>query len=99
MLISRLLDRTRSDDLSWKESNNDDAFILNFPDSSIEIDYYISDDSYGVCIYNDSGKVIDSNRYAPTNLEYYKLQELYRIARRKALNVDETIDGILARLA
>jgi hypothetical protein len=113
-LVDRLHMRTQEGRLKWFETPQKGVFAALLRGYSLQIETERSDDpdpetlDYRFTILNGDGDVVESlsdivigNGLAPTELRmfYQKCRELYDMARRKALGVDDALDSILDELS
>ncbi len=95
-------DLTSNGKLEWKESVVEGDFQVAFPEYSIQISME-SRGIYQLAIIDSGGRVLDSftdvDLDESTPGEYdQKMGEIYRIARRYALGIEQAIDSILSDL-
>jgi len=100
--ISSLLKKTKESQVNWQPTSSQYAFIVTEEDVSITI----SSDSdefnreyTSLTIRDKSGKVIDNISIDENEKDYLVLSDLFNEARRKANNVDETIDKLIKKLS
>lgn len=95
-LISRLLAKTESGELHWREGVRAGEYTVSFPRSSVGI----RADRAGLTLrlYNEAGMVIDET---PIDHEpaARQMTDLIALARRQAFRVDETLKELLEELA
>ena len=100
-LIETILERTRERKLSWSELSAS-GFTAPIKPNSLTIDQTVTRHgtvSYVLRIANEQGTVIDTASEEEASLpailtEEGPLQEIYELARRQALRVDETLVNI-----
>ncbi len=108
-LLLKLLEKTKRGDIQWNETEIEGTFQAAFPAYSVRISSEaepgkaLSD--YFLKIYNQEGKQIEEiSQYTVAddlNSSYeagQKLQELYEMARRIAMHVEEALDNLLLEL-
>lgn len=102
VIIERLTELSEKSELAWKTTGNTDKFLLVLKDSSISINgTFVSDAGViNVEFRNEKGETVEKVEIWSTDDEksFEKLRILYDLAKRKALNSDETIDRILEQL-
>lgn len=102
-LIRLLVKLTKEGKLAWESSYNDNAFRVNFANTTVVISE--EKDSYFISLLNNVGAVVDTFS-APRLMDadplgenwYSILRELFTDARRKALGADQVLDRILQEL-
>lgn len=107
IILDRLLKLSEEGLLNWKTTASPKTYLISLKDSSISITNFdlgiefdfrnergLTVETYS--IYN-IGEVIDRASEIE-NILFGKADKLYDLARRKALNADETIDRILEQL-
>ena len=96
-LITRLLNLTKRGKLPWeKVTKGLDTFRIELRESSIQIHYDdVLSETFEVTIFNAEGDQIESFEIdEEDDGGYNTVNELYRAARRHALHVDQTIEGL-----
>jgi hypothetical protein len=92
-LIAVILERTSEGKLSWSELSNA-AFTAPIKPNSLIIDRKVdrnADVTYELRIANEMGTVLEIDEdYRPNGI----LAQIYELARRQALRVDETLVSI-----
>lgn len=99
-LIERLHDKTRQGELDWRETPDLGEFSASFPKYSVVVSW----SDRGKCwlkIYGPEGKFLEAVSDEQLRSGYEEsaahfLEELFDLARRKALDVDGAIDELLA---
>jgi hypothetical protein len=109
-LAKNLLQRTQEGGVSWTATDNETAFLFSGTNSSVQINSYTDRDGdmhTVLSILNSRGTVVDSieDEFRPAPIDGYEpedwnevLDDLYYAARRNALDVDSTLDDLLADL-
>jgi hypothetical protein len=107
-LANKLLERTKAGTQHWEATVSEQAFLTAFPKYSVEIgqvsDQYGEDSNIVIRIFNETGAEIETSRddrlaqKLPSAGVYDVLGELYREARRSALNVDGALNELLASM-
>jgi len=97
-LIQKLLEKTRKQEIHWKETETVEEFQISFPSSSVRISG--SGEKIVLGIFNEEGTIIDVIRENElfTQETNQSLIELLHLARRDALNADKILDKIIASL-
>lgn len=99
-IVEKLLEQTRNGNLSWL-SLGQSAYGYSSSSSTVIVASKDDDDNYPflVSITNRSGAVVSSLMVRDdTEPMGSEVAELYRLAGRAHLRVDETLDGLLADL-
>jgi len=111
-LIELLYDLTKSQGLVWQETEVDGVYQISFPTYSVSLsrrrnpDPEEAEKDYWISIYNSDGKLIDeisdvdlqSDFSNPELTAFQYMGELYDMARRSAMGVENAIQEILAQL-
>lgn len=113
-IIHRLHLRTRDGSIQWREGDDARGFVTElgdftlvarrFPDPA-----YPDEPDYGLQIFNTAGREIETisnvtlrpvmDRITSEGLNpYVVLQQIYEMARRQALRVDDALESILRTL-
>lgn len=95
-LVTRLLEATRAGTMDWAPSGQTNAFVsamsgkyivtVKSSSNSNVPDYVTIDTQDGTTVHRLSGG------------DYNEIFEIYQLARRRALRIDEAIDDILKEL-
>lgn len=103
-LIKQLRKKTKEGKIAWESTLEGGVFQASFPGSSVHLFRRGAD--IVLEIYNDEGIVVEDIADTEINDEnfpedggsYPAMSDLYSLARRRAMGVDETIDNLLAEL-
>jgi len=102
-LLDRLLQRTRSGKLKWRDTADENAFRLVLSNGLIRVERnpsFSADTEEGpdtLLVLNRENKVVD--RFVPGNQEATeKLARLWEMARRSARNADQVLDDLLGEI-
>ena len=102
-VIKQLHKKTLAGKIFWEATVEADVYQASFPGSTIKI--FPQGADYVVMIYNDEGVLIEEvndTDFDPDDFgdedPYAFLDELYSMARRRALGVDEALDSLLDEL-
>jgi hypothetical protein len=105
MLINNLHRLTLQNKLEWRQTERDDVFQVSFPDYAVRLSVRQSRQQsdaleYVVSLVNDVGDMIDQvgDEDFEDRSNYGVLKEMYEMARRSALGVDQALDSILSQL-
>lgn len=111
-LINRLHGLTKAQNISWQETETDGVYQISFPTYSVSLSRRRSPNSehaewdYWISIYNSDGKLIDEASDGDLHLDFPGripsaldiMSELYDMARRSAMGVENVIQEILSQL-
>lgn len=108
-LIHKLIAKSGLDEIEWEKTAFPSTFRASFPTYSVSIaldEILATGSSEYVCYIHDaSGKLIDRfshadlaalNRLGETSFEL--MQDLYELARRRALGTDQALDDLLGQI-
>jgi hypothetical protein len=96
-ILDSLLKHSEEGKLEWKSTGAKDSYLLPLKDSAISV----RKDLFGHVVINfrnEKGEIVENITIESYETHYEKANKLYDLARRKALNTDETIDRILEQL-
>src|SRR5205807_6830201 len=100
-LIARLHDRTKEGKISWERTVDEGVFRATFGATSLSLVPGKTSDGWGnydpttlLRIFNDEGSVIEeiSSETVGQRALADLMQELYELARRQAMGVDQILD-------
>jgi hypothetical protein len=97
--VRTIIQLTREGKLEWEQlSGNARGFYLGLPSGSVLIEADANEVGVQLKVLNDRGTVLET--YSPEygTADWQTLSQTWGLARRRALRVDETIDGVLADL-
>lgn len=104
-MVQLLLLHSKGGDLDWKPTANKDTMSVTFEKASVLLKQTPSREvpdeyDYMIRVVNDDGVVIES--FSDVDLgegEAYRwMNEMFNLARRKALGVDSALDSIISEL-
>lgn len=103
-ICNALLTGTREGRLVWQETEDPDAFEINFPDYSIRVALRKNRARLGLTpyvlqVYNDQGRLIETAAGDGMAAMSHVLEELYELVKRQALGIDKALDDLLSRLS
>lgn len=104
IILGSLLERSEKGELNWKTTGNSDKFLLPLNESSVTVEKFESfsgETTYIFYFRNEKGEIVEELRKKRETMSdeiFEKSEQLYDLARRKALNADETIDRIIEQL-
>ena len=98
-IAEKLLKRTRNGEVNWRETVDSNEFIVSFPTQTLAIEETVSG-RYQISLVNERGNTIESLRFPGSQaIEGGEiLQDLFELARRKALQIDIRLDEALNAL-
>lgn len=96
LILDSLLTRSEQNQLNWKTTGDQLTFLLALKDSSISI--FNETGLIRFEFRNERGEKVEEHLLLYSDHDFEKAQKLYDLARRKALNSDETIDRIIEQL-
>lgn len=107
-IFLKLYGKTQRGEISWEETEEEEEFQTAFPGYSIRIgrerDQYKALPYYYLKIFNEQGKLLEVIREADILGEWGEKEptpamlDLYEMARRIAMRVEEALDHILSEL-
>lgn len=98
-VAATLLERSRTGEVAWEETANANTFLCSFPDYSARIARSRDDgwdESFELVIVDSKGRRLDSLASDQRGADV--LPEMFELARRRALNVDEALGNFLETL-
>ncbi len=98
-IAEKLLERTRNGEVNWRETVDSNEFIVSFPKQTLAIEKMIRG-TYQISLVNERGNTIESLR-SPSSIDFQGgkiLQDLFELARRRALQIDIRLDEALNAL-
>ena len=98
-LIESLKSATKNDLILWGETADELSFRTVFNSGMVRVEkftMYNSDQKYQLVIFNKEGYEVD--RFTWEEPEVSSDPNLWQLARRKAMNSESLIDGILQEL-
>jgi hypothetical protein len=90
-IFDMLFERSKEGKLDWTRLSSG-SFYVNVGENAVSLDRS-SNDEYGMTVQNSEGITVGRLRFSSDEGKE-KAKELYEIARRRALRVDETFDKI-----
>ncbi len=106
-ILDGLINRTAEDKLNWRTSADTNAYVAIVSDISIVVRSFdsILSERYRLEIQNDKGITVEvletpdiasvySKESDATEEEAHKLEHLFRLARRSALDTDLTLEKL-----
>lgn len=107
LIISKLIDKTKSGKSIWRKSNQykkDDVFVLDLQSGAVSVqefrDGFTEEDIVMFSIFNDKGEAIVSysTRSGLNQEDYRLLFDLHETVEDKYYKKNETVAGIIAEL-
>jgi hypothetical protein len=99
-LVFALINKSEIRKVNWKHASEsmpeslDEDYIVNGPKSSINI--FKSDNGIiNFHVLNDRGDIIVKFETLPEERDYEKLEKLLELAKKKSLNLEDTIKDLL----
>ena len=101
-LVQRLIGRTKSGDVNWKLTANENEFMVYFKKFSLSVrrsyDHQEDMEYTSISLRNDSGEEIDQYWISTKDPQWNIVNDLYDGARRKALQIDDALHIIMEEL-
>jgi hypothetical protein len=97
-LIPQILAKTDEGKLKWEALSNDN-FISRLGDASLELSFPARGGSVRLALRDGEGRLLETASYEDISSPYdQQLVALYDRARRRALRIDEVVEGIKDKL-
>ena len=97
-ILAGLIQRTTEGKLKWTRTVQNERFVSSVDAISIVV-VAVAHPKYRLEILNESGETVESLEYQNTSeAEDRQLSRLYALARRSALNTDETLEKLAKAL-
>lgn len=104
-LLDLVWDRTRKGEMPWRDTTDDDVFEANLSGNSFGIAEQ-GHDKYRFSVYDSQGRCLEfietyvGEQWKPeTRSSNEKLADLFDIARRQALRIEENLDDLIRALS
>lgn len=105
-LINKIIERTNEDKIKWEPTSDSQKFLCKISSKTVVVRSYvylnpeIGQDLSCVSfeILDIMGELIDGVYVDETESDYVKMSDLYDMARRNALRIDQTIRDLLDAL-
>ena len=111
-LIKRLHEKTKDASLTWEPLPSKNTFLAVFPSYAVSIAEVPGEEDapdYAITLLNEAGKPLErvtdvqlretvSEEGQPETSAFRIMEELYNMARRSALGVDQALDKLLSSL-
>jgi len=99
-IVLKLSEMTHAGKVEWEETENEGIYMVAFRDYAVRI--WRAGADYFIGIYNAEGvkieEVSDVALSDDVSDAYTKMGDLYEAARRRAMGVEDALDGILDSL-
>jgi|ERR1017187_1474884 hypothetical protein len=101
-LVKRLHAKTKAGEIRWEQTTANGVFQTAFPSYTVKLAKRGAD--YSISILDEMGTTLESSDDAqlaaafPERSVYQTMRELYDMARRVALGVNEALDSLLGEL-
>lgn len=103
-LVDLLVQNTKSNNVEWDKTELSNEFQASFADYSVRLAHIESEleDEYVIKIYDWAGDVMEE--VSDVQLKelirdpYRRMKEMYEIARRKVMGVEDALDSIISKL-
>jgi hypothetical protein len=98
-LASLLFEKTKTGEIAWEKTSFDETFQTSFPKYSVRIQKVKGAPT--LFLFNEDGDLIEELSYVEAFLSLgseNRLNELFELARRKAMGVDQALDELLREL-
>lgn len=101
-VVQRLIDRTRKNEVDWQSTEKRDTFQAAFANASIRLSKPNAA-LLQIDVYNEEGTLIDSATDEDlvayiSNGAFTEMKEMFNLARRRAMGVDDTLNALLSEL-
>ncbi|MCW1921494.1 hypothetical protein OKA05_02950 [Luteolibacter arcticus] len=97
-IFAYLVESTKDDTLVWKEGRETNSFVLDFPNSSVRVEYQKAP---RVTLINEDGSaiIVITTESAPSYaIQPENLFDLFYLVRSKVFKVEKTLDDLLKNL-
>ncbi len=105
--ILKLHEKTKKGELQWEETSNERVYQVSFPGYTVQMFHRLSQEGadaldYFIRILNENGGVLEESSDLDLKEEWEPsfrvMKELYEMARRRALGVEQALNNILKAL-
>lgn len=98
-IAGALLARTKAREPLWSETAKENEFVTSLESFTVKIVSEYPEPSHRLAIVNQNGRPIALLRTDQrSSTDNAILRDLYSLARRQALKIDESLDSILAQV-
>ena len=104
-VIYGLLQKSQKNEVIWNTTTDANTFIVYFDKFSLSIsqkywgDFNNPEIYFTIDIINDNGETIDSFQIEGGEADWNRISELFTLARRSALSIDNAIKAILTEIS
>jgi len=99
LIADKLLERSRNGEADWGYMDEVDGIAVNYSGNILIIGSdNIAPDNYTLSAVNQEGHQVDSIELAAEEANYEIFAKLYKLAKRKAIGADETLDSLLQEI-
>ena len=97
-IATSLLEKSRKGEIAWEETSDQDTYLASFPSYSVQL-VKATDWLFILSIVDSKGRRLDSLRSGDEGIpDSVRLNDLFEMARHRALSVDVTLDDVLENL-
>lgn len=104
---------TLSGDVKWVQSPKNDTYVVNFTDSTLEVNKFyavpmkiqdvksldgIGHDAFKITIKNEKGNIIDDFTIQENEEDFPEVSQIFSIARKSAEGIDKIIKNMRKQL-
>ena len=97
LILDKLIEQTESGKLNWKDTSNEDTYLLTLKDSSISL-RKLSPIAFICEFRNANGEIVESVTNWSSDSNPQQLEQLFNVINRKSLRTEKIIDNILEQL-
>ena len=100
-VAEKLLERSENGAVDWQKTVDEKEFFVSFPDYSLVIEEVrrpLFGNTYRLSLTNERGTKIESLKLDAGDNGYNTLEQLFHLARGRALDVDERLNKVLKDL-
>ncbi|QGZ40326.1 hypothetical protein IP92_05081 [Pseudoduganella flava] len=106
-IVQSLVQGTEAKKLNWQSTARKNELMLNLGHGSITVDSWEFEGEHGesmsladISFLNNTGEIIERSVFslAEDRQDYKQLMVLHNLARRNALKIDETLEGMLTEI-
>ena len=101
-IVDRIIELSRRRMVKWKEGADEHIFLTSLKDFSVKVEQVeveLDEPMYEFGIVNKEGRDLDAFRLTRYDPHYPKIFELWRMARRQALRLDDALRDVAKALA
>lgn len=111
-IVTKLIAKSRDGKITWRDTAGKQTFLAMLGETGVSIDFDSETSVYKLQILDNRGRVIESVSAgyvafaklslgpprAEKQMATSALRDLHEVARRSALNIDETLDELASHL-